>query len=42
MAYMLFSQSKKLNKQGVLIRVSGLENFLKKVIVGGGLLGNRE
>ena len=42
MAYMLFSQSKKLNKQGVLIRVRGLEHFLKKVIVGGGLLGNRE
>ena len=30
MAYELLSQSRKLNKPGVLIRAGGLENFLTK------------
>ena len=37
MAYELLLESKKLNKQGVLIRErKGLENFVKKIGVGRG------
>ena len=50
MAYELLSQSGKLFKRGgggaggtvILIRVSGLENFLKKIKRGGHVLGTRE
>ena len=38
MAYKLLSQSKKLNKRGVLITAGRLENFLKKNKQGGMLI----